>query len=427
MSIRKNFSYNRQLSVPESSIGLNIKKSLLVLLVLTVTGFFAGISPSAFTRAAVASGNTGKLAEPVETAHGLVLTENFENALSVYANLLLKDSLNGSLNAEFAYVLALEGIYDAALIRIDKIWTINQGTAETVYYTSQVLSLMGYDVLAAEIVKNRNGYSEPKWISPKAGAFLEKYKRTAPDTTGLSPSGIVKTFNQANKNAAQGQTIQSLVLFDKITGRYPDEYFFYVGYSLALEKAGMQEKAVQVTERAISLLGDDPEQERVKQILDQRLIMLKGKSDSDHSNQKTPSSTNTTNEQGGLNLMAYGGGFISKGFTNINVRAGIFFTKNSYATLDVGLSGTSSAVYTNLGLTVYNRQKIFVGGFGLTGSFGEGNSVFYSKISVGPSIMNKKGTASLDIFLDGKMPLKKGYPTVMGISVGESIYFGKRK
>jgi hypothetical protein len=41
--------------------------------------------------------------------------------------------------------------------------------------------------------------------------------------------------------------------------------------------------------------------------------------------------------------------------------------------------------------------------------------------------MNKKGTASFDIFLDGKVPLKKGYSTLMGLSIGRSFYFGKRK
>jgi hypothetical protein len=106
---------------------------------------------------------------------------------------------------------------------------------------------------------------------------------------------------------------------------------------------------------------------------------------------------------------------------------GSFFTRTNYATFDFGMTSASGATYANLGFSVYDRQGIFVLGVGMTGSFGEGSSVLYSKISVGPSFMNKKGTASFDIFLDGKVPLKKGYSTLMGLSIGRSFYFGKRK
>jgi len=126
-------------------------------------------------------------------------------------------------------------------------------------------------------------------------------------------------------------------------------------------------------------------------------------------------------------MMAYAGGYLSSSYSSLSVRFGQFFTRNDYATVDLGMTNSSGSTYANVGFTIFNRQKIFVLGLGLTGSFGGGNSLFYSKLSVGPSFMNKKGTASFDIFLDGKVPLKKGYATMMGISVGRSIYFGKRK
>jgi hypothetical protein len=41
--------------------------------------------------------------------------------------------------------------------------------------------------------------------------------------------------------------------------------------------------------------------------------------------------------------------------------------------------------------------------------------------------MNRKRSASFDVFLDGQQPLApKGAATVLGMSVGRSVYFGKR-
>jgi hypothetical protein len=73
------------------------------------------------------------------------------------------------------------------------------------------------------------------------------------------------------------------------------------------------------------------------------------------------------------------------------------------------------------------RQKIFAGGYGLGVGFGGGSATFNMKLSVGFSIMNKDKNSSWDIFFDGQQPLApKGSATIVGMSIGRSVYFGSR-
>lgn len=362
----------------------------------------------------------------IESARALVLTENFDHAVTEYARLMVHDSANVSLNAEFAYALALDGIYDAALARLDRIWPMKAGNADAAFYAAQVFNLMGYDRLATDIGQSAGQNASPDWIASKAPLLLQKYRRTVSRPDQINRNELVDAFNRANKLTARNFTLQSVALFEDITYRYPGAYLPYLGYSIALEKAGLYEKSVQAIQTALILVGNKPEQNETREVLEKRLASLQGKSGT------TPGSVNAglstgAPEKASLQKMAYAGGFISSGYSSFNARFGQFFTRTNYATVDMGISVANSSTFTNLGFTLFNRQKIFVLGFGLTGSFGEGSSVLYSKISVGPSFMNKKGTASFDIFLDGKAPLKKGYPTTLGISIGRSIYFGKRK
>jgi hypothetical protein len=41
--------------------------------------------------------------------------------------------------------------------------------------------------------------------------------------------------------------------------------------------------------------------------------------------------------------------------------------------------------------------------------------------------MNRDRTSSLDIFLDVNTTLSEGSPIIFGLSLGKSMYFGKRK
>lgn len=73
------------------------------------------------------SGNTiakespDRPASAIDAARAFVIAEDFGRAVSAYSVLVRKDSSNVLLNAEYAYALALNGIYDGALARLDRI------------------------------------------------------------------------------------------------------------------------------------------------------------------------------------------------------------------------------------------------------------------------------------------------------------------
>lgn len=362
-----------------------------------------------------------------ENARVLLLTENINSAIAVYAQLLLKDSTNVSLSSEYAYALALNGIYDAAIIRLDKIWGQKANNNDVNYFASQIFALMGYDQLAGEFWNESEKNVPPYWISTKAPEFLQKRKRKQPNAAIPSRDELVTRFKHANRMTAQNFTIQSIVLFEEIVNLYPNEYLPQVGYSIALEKAGLLEKSAQTIETALQIVGDNPDQNDTKQFLNQRLVSVRNKINAQGQNSASIASSPDVKEDNGPVLIAYAGGFIAKSYTSLNARFGNYFTKSAYVSADLGVTNAAGTSYVNIGLSGYNRQGIFVEGFGFSAALGNSTAALYGKISVGLSFMNKNRTSSLDIFLDGKLPLTKGGVTTVGLSVGQSIYFGKRK
>lgn len=368
-----------------------------------------------------------KVSPAVDAARALVLTGNFDKAVTGYALALKKDSNNMIVSAEYAYTLALNGIYDAALARLDNIRSRNFSSPETDFYISQVFALMGYDQLAAEFGKKVPSGKIPSWISAKAPEYLLKYGYNSSPSERDNEEDVTGRFKRANRMAAMNNNLQSIALFEGITGQYPGEFLPYVGYSIALEKASMYERSAQTIEKALSIAGNSPQNEETRRILNQRLETIRKRSASENMGSGTAvkKQPGTSGEMPGFT--AYAGGTASDSYINISARIGTYKTGAGSTSFDLGFSSISGNTSLNVGLMSFFRQKIFVGGYGLNGSFGGGSKTLYFKLSVGISLMNKKRSSSFDIFLDGMQPLvPKGAATTMGLSVGRSVYFGKR-
>jgi tetratricopeptide (TPR) repeat protein len=374
------------------------------------------------------SGSAGSVKISSEGARALVLTGNLDKAVSYYSFLIGKDSANISLNGEYAYALALDGIYDAALARLDKAWNIRGKNTDIVFYASQVYALMGYDLLADELGQGSGNNSAPDWISSNVSKLIEKYKyRSSEPEAGQED--VVTRFKRANRLTAQDKALEAIALFEGIVNQYPDEYLPYVGYSIALERNAMYNKSAQAIEKAISLAGDSPENASERQLLDQRLVSIRSRISTGEKVTKSGTLEKLSNKLTGnsYKYTAYAGGTISKSFTSLSARFGTYKTGIGSTSVDVGITSASGSTSLNLGFLTYFRKKIFVAGWGITGAFANGSSTGYLRVSMGTSLMNKKRTASLDIFIDGQSPIiTKGAITTMGLSIGRSVYFGKR-
>jgi tetratricopeptide (TPR) repeat protein len=373
------------------------------------------------------SGKPEKPGPSLDAARAYIISEDFSKAVSAYAVLLKKDSASVSLNAEYAYALALNGIYDAALARLDRVWTPNSGSTDVNFFTSQVFALMGYDMLAVEFGKKLAAGSTPVWISSAAPGFLQDYSDRIPGDNISEDGDVVADFKRANRLTAQNYNLMSIAMFEGIITGYPGEYLPYVGSSIALEKAGMYEKSAQATEQAIAIIGDNTEQQEARQMLEARLTDLRGKSSTEGKNSSNNLIATAKPDARGRRMLAYAGGMFSPSYLSLTGRFGTFISKAGSLSADLGVTSSGGSASLNLGVMNFFRQKIFAGGYGLGVGFGGGSTTFNIKLSVGFSIMNKDKSSSWDIFFDGQQPLApEGSATVVGMSIGRSMYFGSR-
>lgn len=362
----------------------------------------------------------------MDKARELILQGKINDAVIAYA-LPAKTSADPALIAEYAYALALSGIYDAALIQLDRLWLMGPPSGGVKYFTSEVFALMGYQDLANTFYTPSSLDPIPYWIASKAPLFRFKYQRKMPDSAPESSDELIASFNRANELASQDAWYQALAQFHALTDLCPWEFIPYVGYSITLEKTGALDQSLLALEKGIAVVPDDAQYKETRQILTQRAVALQQKIQTRPvvpAAKVQPIKAPEVNE---AQMMAYVGGMLASSYTNFNGRFGVFVSNKTSTSVDFGMTKSAGTTSTNLGFSGYSREKIFVSGAGLLMSFANGATTIYSKLSVGLSFMNKKRTASYDIFLDGNMGLKKPNPTVINISMGRSIYFGKRK
>ena len=361
-------------------------------------------------------------------ARDFILSEEVNDAIASYFQLIRHDSANVTLLAEDAYALALGGIYDGALVRLDRCWILDANTPAVNYFTAQVLSLMGYDDLGREFWKPGGSYHPPDWIASRSAALLQKFRSGSAAPAKESREELIFDFKRANDLAGRGCYFQSMALFHKLVDLCPGEYILYAGYSTVLEKVGAIEKSIQAMEKAISLVSDKEGADETKHILEQRLVTLRKKAislspDAMPGLSKGKIVINEFKPQ----LMAYFGGMAAQSMINVNGRAGYYITGSTNAAFDLGVSRANGITLVNLGLTGYYRKNVLVVGGGLMVNSGGGSTSASLKISAGISKLNKQQTSSFDVFIDGNVGLGKNSMTTVTLSVGQTIYFGKKK
>lgn len=363
----------------------------------------------------------------IENARVMLLTDNIRGAAIVYSELLANDSLNVSLNSEYAYSLALNGIYDAALSRLDRIWRTRGTNTDPLYFASQIFLLMEYNQLAADILSGQAGIKAPVWIASKTADLNKKYIRNAGYNTAMNGDQTVENFSLANRLTARGSYMQATAIFEEIIKWYPGEYLPYVGLSISLEKAGVYNRAAWAVESALKIVGNDPAKAEARQSLEKRFASVRSKVTGTTARTSPALQPGLTPITKSTSMMLYAGGMISSAYTSVNTRVGYFTSDNGNAAVDLGVSSFSGNTAFNLGLSYFQRHKIMVAGFGLTGNIGKDTKAIYLKISTGLSFVSKRNKASWDIFLDGQAPFNRELATTIGMSFGRSLYFGTRK
>jgi tetratricopeptide (TPR) repeat protein len=364
-----------------------------------------------------------------DKARAFINSEDFISAIAEYAPLAKKYPGNTTLAAEYAYALALAGVYEAAIIQLDRIHNIGLEAPEVNYFIVQTFALMDNSDLANEFWFPLQKYTPPSWISAKAYSFQQKYKRKKAPSSKRSKEELIETFKSANELAAQNKYFQSIARFQEIITDYPNNYLPYIGYGMVLENSGAIYKALRVTEKAITLVGNDSEQ---KQLLEERLSTLKSKiANTTNYKSLTTLPEKTATGDNNAQMSAFIGGMYGAQITNINLGIGYYVTNSGNFSFNCGMNrygGETSVTNYNAGISAYARSKGTMVGVGLLGVFDDaGNSDLVYKFSLGASSKPKSSQSSFDIFFDVRKGFKASTPFVFTMSIGTSIYFGKRK
>jgi|GEM_PF-562666 len=372
----------------------------------------------------------------LQNARNLLLNDQPDQAVAVYAQLYANDTANVQLTSEYAYALALNGLYDASTMYLDRLRSIGTSDTEVLFFASQVFALMqNYDV-AGELWKKSDSDNVPKWIAAKAPYLLQKHTGKTNEKDPLSKKVLVSDFKRANNMASQYSYYQSMALFDKITTQYPGEYLPFVGYGIVLSKLGFYQLSADKLDKAAALLKAKPDatsQNMLASLNTQietvnKQIALQNKMKNDKS--QFVENTQAYHPQ----FLAYGGVTVGSSMVSCSFRFGYFIANQMNISFDGGLtsftgSADNSTNY-NFGLTTYARYHVLMAGVGLVAAIPQsGSAAYYYKGSIGVSFMHKR--SSLDIFLDMKYKIKLKETdadySIFSISVGQSIYFGNRK
>lgn len=359
-------------------------------------------------------GNVGE--RGVDDARLAVLDEDFDKAMYVYGNVIDSQKRKRSQGsrvspetmAEYAYVLALSGAQEAALINIDLALNLGWPSKTVYWYTGVILDVIGFDVLSEPYLK---AGKQPVWLGGRGTELTAKYR-----------SPVLLDINRSEEAVAHiaeclrdTRYIEALCYATCLSRLDPENQAAWLLQSAAFEKLGCYTSALQSYEKGIGLSGgsDMPGVARQRESL-QKKSLKKGNSLSHWQSSS----------------MVYGGLTYSNRSIAVNGRYGVCagpFSMSVNMSLAFPEHGGMS-YYAGL-FGYYNIGKLFAGtGFGLQ-TFGS-DVVFTFSPTVGLSFINSSRTSSFDISLAWSVPCRSGMKSTLSISFGKTFYFninGKSK
>lgn len=394
----------------------------------------------------------------------LVLAESFSEAIPEYARMIDDNAkaigyhkgVDGDLLAEYAYVLALSGMYDGALINLDRALSIGNYNAidpnkaaeekqnaalmtegkrkqkelqrlSTVnssalleFYIAQVYILMDYPNLAKEFFNEQDSEAladVPQWISKEYKLLAKKYTRQPV----INQDNFVDAMKRANMFSVNKMYMQAIVIFQEMIDNFPKEHMPYIGQSKVWEKLGFYDKASEMLTKGIALIPTPD-----KPPYTGHLQYLQGQS-----NEANLKPYANTLEQ--MRMFYIGGTFANK-YQALTMRYG----KSSYGaresqSISVSLANYDGTFKISLGNDFFKRSRFFVGGLGFSIDAAKQKSSYTVKVMGGCSLLYGDYSQSLDIILSlgttGPIGSSEGEKpsSVFSLSVGRSLYFGKTK
>ena len=299
--------------------------------------------------------------------------------------------VSGELLSEYAYTLALNNDFEAALINIDRARMI--GTKYADFYSAQILSLMGciYQGLT------------PKYTT----------------TMTINQDSPEKALTRANRLAANKQKIQAMALFEELTILYPTSYITYIDYSTIWESLGYYDYASQLLKKGIDMMPKDMKGSKSEQIFTNHLNTVNTMKDKYENAPWVKKLLGMEPPK----FIAYAGASVAKNMFSLNGRIGEYTSNQFSASLNFGMSYASKQFSGNLGLSAYKAWNAFVIGMGLNSQYSKNSVIVSFNPSIGLTFLNKAQTSSFDIMFNGYVPFSSKQKFSYNISIGKTFYF----
>lgn len=392
-----------------------MKRSIIILLLVFVFTGSRAQSLNSIAGKFIGTQNTTEKSDIIQ-ARNAVLNEEFDEALFLYGRIVKNqisnraqgNQVNNEIMAEYAFVLALTGAQEAALVNIDLTLNLKFPGPSIYFYVCAVLDLTGFSDLSDLY---RKVGKEAPWLNGFGSKLIEKYRSPILLDIGRSDVALRHITDCIKDN----RYIEALCHATYLTQLDPSLQAAWLLQSAVFEKLGCYKSALSSFEKGMELFGDREMPGMAKQ-----LAYLKRKSASTGNRLSTWQSGS----------MVYGGLTYNNRTTSINGRYGIYSGPLSISfNLSLGIPNHGDVSYY-AGLSgYYNIGKFFTGmGMGLQ-SVGK-STTFTVSPTVGVSFINKRRTSSFDISVSWYIPCRSGMKSTLGISIGKTFYFnsnGKTK
>jgi len=320
------------------------------------------------------------------------------------------NGVNAELLAEYAYTLALNHDFEAAMINIDRARMLGMKYGD--FYSAQILLLMGHNNAAELLMKQAK---IPNWINGVYQGLNEKYKVVA----SITPDAPEIVLKRANKLAADKQVIQAITLFEELVTIYPDVSIFYIDYSTVWESLGYYGYAAQLLQKGLDRMPQDSINVDSRQVFVNHLNSV-NKMNAEFEN------VPWLKRMLGMEppkLMTYLGASFAKDVYSLNGRMGVYTSNKFSASLNLGFNYSGEQFSGTIGLSAYKAWGILVAGLGLSEQFSENSDMFSLAPSIGLTFLNKAQTSSFDIMLNGYVPFSSNQKFSYSISIGKTVYF----
>lgn len=320
------------------------------------------------------------------------------------------NGVNAELLAEYAYTLALNHDFEAALINIDRARMLGMKYGD--FYSAQILLLMGHNNAAELLMKQAK---IPNWINGVYQGLNQKFMTVRAINQDSPENALIR----ANKLAATRQFIQAIALFEELITIYPDVSIFYIDYSTVWESLGYYGYAAQLLQKGLDRMPQDSINVDSRQVFINHLNSV-NKMNAEFENvswlkrilgMKPPK------------FMTYVGASFAKDLYSLNGRMGIYTSNNFSTSLNLGFNYSGEQFSGTIGLSAYKAWGILVAGLGLSEQFGKNLDMFSLTPTIGLTFLNKTQTSSFDIMLNGYVPFSSNQKFSYSISIGKTVYF----